>query len=71
MLSRLSVHYHTHGMTRYNDYLFIIIHMLWHVTIICSLSYTWYDMLSRLTVYDHTHALAVYQDHLFITIHMV
>jgi len=30
-------------------HLFIIIHMVWHViTIVCSLSYTWYDMLTRL-----------------------
>jgi hypothetical protein len=37
MLSRLSVRYHTQVMTRNNDYLFVIIHMLWHViTIICS-----------------------------------
>jgi hypothetical protein len=72
MLLRLTVYNHTHGMTRYNDYLFIIIHMLRHVImIICSLSYTRYDMLSRLFVHNHTHGMTCYHAYLLIIIHMV
>jgi len=62
MLSRLSVHYHTHGMTCYRGYLPIFVHMVRHDIKINCLSYTWYGMLSRLTVPNHTHGTTCYQD---------
>ena len=46
MLQRLSVHNHTHVMTRYKDYLLIIVKC--------------FGTLSRLSVHNHTHGMTRY-----------
>ena len=68
MLSRLSVHYHTHGMTCYHDFIHNHTHgMTSRLTVY---NHT-HGMTSRLTVYNRAHGLARYHAYLLIIIHIV